>query len=364
MKNQHHNNLPEDVVKRKADDRQSLQRRETENFLKGEINKYPDRQKKFWRRDYSSMEKYLYSVEVNRKRWFDIISDFSEEISKALDVEEEPFFEDENVTAKWVSLKLSDDLWARAILGLPKKTNKTVPLIICQHGISSSPENVFGFDDKKRLYNGYGLKLVEEGFTVLAPLNLNFGYSDREPRIRCNRIAVLLGKSLVGLEIFKIRCLVDFVSTLKVVDENRIGMWGLSMGGTYTLFTLPVELRIKAGIISAFFNHRLRKMTVEDPKYSCYLPIFPSGEEMCSIHGWLREFTDSDLVSLICPRPLMIQTGKADGVSWWPFVLDEFSNAKKHYEKLDMEDRIEMVLHNGGHEIRFREGLDFFKRWL
>ena len=351
-------NIKEGLMQRRIDDRQSLQRRETEDFLKAEIEKYPESQKKLWKRDYFSIEKFLSSIEPNRKKWLETIGDFSKSASGNFEVEEEPFLEDENIIAKWVSIKLFDKLRGRGILGLPKRKNKVFPLIICQHGHISSPDgDVFGLIDKANYYDKYGYKLVKQGFGVLAPLNITM----TEPMARSNRMALLLGKSLFGLEIFKIRRFIDYLSTLKEIDKTKIGMWGLSKGGTYTLFTLPVEKRIKVGIISAFFNHRIKKMVVEDPRYSCYLV---TDEEHMFLSGWLKEFTDSDLVSLICPRPLMIQTGKADGVSWWPFVLEEFKNAKEHYKKLKIEERIEMCLHGGGHEIRFAEGLKFLQRWL
>ena len=56
------------------------------------------------------------------------------------------------------------------------------------------------------------------------------------------------------------------------------------------------------------------------------------------------------MASLICPRPLLIQTGKKDGIAWWPMVLEEFEAAKEHYRKLGIADRIEMDLRDGGHE--------------
>lgn len=351
--------IEEGLIQRRIDDRQSLQSRETEDFLRAEIEKYPERQKKYGKRNYSSIEKYLASIEPNRKRWLETLGDFSEGASENFEVEEESFLDDEKVITKWISIKLFGKLRGRAILGLPKEKNKLFPLIICQHGYSSCPDgSVFGLIDKANFYDKYGYRLVKEGFAVLAPLNITLG----EPRNRCERMAHLLGKSLFGLEIFKIRKFIDYVSSLKEIDKDRIGMWGLSMGGTYTLFTLPIEKRIKVGIISAFFNHRTKKMVIEDPRYSCYLPL--SEYEHMFLPGWLKEFTDSDLVSLICPRPLMVQTGKADGVSWWPFVLEEFEKSREHYKKLNIEERIEMCLHNGGHEIRFKEGLKFLKRWL
>lgn len=354
-------NIKEGLIQRRIDERQGLQRRETEDFLISEIEKYPERQKKYWKRDYSSIEKFLSSVEENRKRWIETLGDFSESATDDFEVEESPFVEDEKVIAKWISIKLfgQSQLRGRAILGLPKLKNTPFPLIICQHGYSSSPDgDVFGLIDKGNFYDKYGYKLVKNGFAVLSPLNITYG----EPRNRCERIAHLLGKSLFGLEVFRTKRFIDYICTIKDIDKNKIGMWGLSMGGTYTLFTLPAELRIKVGIISAFFNHRIKKMVIEDPRYSCYLPL--SEYEHMFLPGWLKEFTDSDLVSLICPRPLMIQTGKADGISWYPYVLEEFEKSKEHYKKLKIEDRIQMYLHNDGHEIRFQDGLKFLKRWL
>lgn len=138
-------------------------------------------------------------------------------------------------------------------------------------------------------------------------------------------------------------------------------MWGISLGDTHTLFSLPVEKRIKVRIICAFFNHRLRKMVIDGPRYICFLS-FIEGDMF--ILGWLREFTDSDLISLLLPRSLLIQTGKADGVSWWPFVLEEFNTAKKHYVRSGLEERIAIDLHKGGHEIQFQSGLKLLKKWL
>ena len=145
------------------------------------------------------------------------------------------------------------------------------------------------------------------------------------------------------------------------IDTERIGMWGISLGGAYTLMTLPIEPRIKAGIICAWFNDRVKKMVLEDGRHSCFLPL-PS--EHIFIPGMLREFSDSDLISLICPRPIMSQTGKCDGIAWWPWVLEEFERTKAHYDKLGIGERCVMDLHEGGHEIRVEIGLEFMKKWL
>jgi dienelactone hydrolase len=343
-------------IRRRTEERQSLQRRETEDYLRGETFRYPERQAQLWQRDYSCVSAYLRSVEPNRRRWQEAVGEF-EAVGVDLEAQWEPFSEDDRVLARWVTVKAQAGLSARAILALPKTVAGPVPLVVCQHGIGSSPERVFGYDDPSNVYKGYGRQLVKQGFAVLAPLNITEG----EPRARYERMAKLLGKTLWGLEIFKIRRLLDLAETLPQVDVRRTGMYGISLGGAYTSFTVPVEPRITVAVICAWFNHRLNKMIVDDPRYSCFLS---SGEEHIIVPGWLREFTDSDLLSLICPRPVLIETGKCDSIAWWPQVLEEFERARTHYEKLGVADRIEMDLHEGGHEIRGTRAFEFLRTWL
>jgi hypothetical protein len=172
----------------------------------------------------------------------------------------------------------------------------------------------------------------------------------------------MLGKTLWGLEIAKIRRLLDYVARRPEVDIDRVGMWDISLGGAYTIFTMPLEPRIKVGICTACFNHRVKKMAIDDPRYSCFLS---ADEPHVFFSGWLREFSDSDLVSLIAPRAFMSQTGRGDGIAWWPFVLEEYEKSREHYVRLGVEpERMELDLHEGGHEIRVQSGLEFLAKWL
>ncbi|MFH1267194.1 MAG: hypothetical protein ABIK89_15810, partial [Planctomycetota bacterium] len=140
-----------------------------------------------------------------------------------------------------------------------------------------------------------------------------------------------------------------------------VGMWGLSLGGLATMFWMPLEPRIKVGVVAAWFNHRRNKMVIPDNRYSCFLE---TREEHAFFDGWLTEFTDSDAVCLICPRPLLIQTGKKDGIAHWPQVIEEFEASRQHYERLGIAERIEIDLHEGGHECRIESGVKFLTRWL
>lgn len=345
------------LIARGTDDRQGLLRHEVEDFLRALSEDYPRRAEQYWHRDYSSLEAFADSVRPNRERWLEAVGDFGApdaEMAPQL----EPFAENDHFVAHWLTINLYGSLRGRAVLALPKRAQGPVPLVIAQHGIGSSPERAFGFGDSAVLYHSYAQRLCEAGYAVLAPMNV----TGHGPRARQTRLSLMLGKTLWGLEIAKIRRLLDYVATREEIDSDRIGMWGISLGGAYTLFTLPLEPRIKVGICCAWFNHRVKKMVIDDPRYSCFLS---TEEEHIFIPGWLREFTDSDLVSLIAPRPLLSQTGKGDGISWWPFVLDEFERSREHYVKLGLEpERMQIDLHEGGHEIRVATGLDFLAKWL
>ena len=61
---------------------------------------------------------------------------------------------------------------------------------------------------------------------------------------------------------------------------------------------------------------------------------------------------------------MMLQSGKADGIAWWPDLLPVFERLRGHYVQLGLEDRVALDLHEGVHEIRVETGLAFLKKHL
>jgi len=318
------------------------------------VTRYPDRAARAWQRSYQNEQAFLKSVEPNRQRYRRLFSPPDLQATGALVRRPRPDIP--NAHAEWLTLPLGL-IKAEALLVIPQNAAKPVPLIIAQHGIDSFPERVFAIGDEENLYHDYGHALVKEGFAVLAPLNLSFVPN----RNRIERLARLADTTLPGIELRRMQLLLDEVLQDPRIDRDRVGMWGISLGGMATMFWMPLEPRIKCGVVTAWFNHRRNKMVIPDPRYSCFLE---TKEEHAFFRGWLTEFTDSDVVSLICPRPLLVQTGKKDGIAWWPQVVEEFEASREHYRKLAVADRIEMDLHEGGHEIRVDSGVRFLKRWL
>jgi hypothetical protein len=318
------------------------------------VAKYPERAAKTWHRSYESQAAFLKSVEPNRARYRRMFS--PPDLQPSGPLERKPRPDIPGVTAEWLRLPLGF-IQAEALLVIPDNVTTPVPLVIAQHGIDSFPERVFGAADDQNLYHDYGHALVRAGFAVLAPINLSYVPN----RNRIERLARLADTTLPGLELRRVQLLLDEVLKDKRIDKDRIGMWGISLGGMATMFWMPLEPRIKCGVVTAWFNQRRNKMVIPDARYSCFLE---TTEEHAFFRGWLTEFTDSDVASLICPRSLLVQTGKKDGIAWWPQVIEEFEASKEHYRKLGVEERIAMDLHDGGHEIRVESGVEWMKKWL
>ena len=320
------------------------------------VEDYPQRAVKAWNRDYSSMEAFLKSVDPNRRRWRNVVK--PPKLEKTGELQRRPHPPLAKLNGEWLTLPLGQ-LAAEGLLAVPAgaSSRNPAPLVIVQHGIGSHPERTFGVLDEGEHYHRYAEELLRAGFAVLAPMNLR----SVERRNRIERLCRLADTSLPGIELVRMQRLLDEVLKDPKVDGQRIGMWGVSLGGLATMFWMPLEPRIKAGVVAAWFNHRPGKMVIPDPRYSCFLE---TEEEHAFFQGWLSEFTDSDVVSLICPRPLLIQTGKQDRIAHWPQVVEEFKASRTHYEKLGIAPRIEMDLHEGGHEPRVQSGLEFLSRWL
>lgn len=347
----------------KADFKQAEEKRtdayaaQLEAWLRGYlVEQYPQRAAKTWHRDYSSIEAFLKSVEPNRVGWRSVIK--PPELVKTGAAKRSPHAPLADLQAEWLTIPLSG-LTAEGILAVPRGATreKPVPLVIVQHGIGSFPERNFGIQDDGGAYHAYARELVGAGFAVLTPLNLR----SVERRNRIERLCRLADLSLPGIELVRMQKLLDEVLNDPRIDGDRVGMWSLSLGGLATMFWTPLEPRIKAAVVAGWFNHRRNKMVIPDKRYSCFLE---TKEEHAFFTGWLTAYTDADVASLICPRPLMIQTGKKDGIAWWPMVLEEFAAAKEHYRKLGIAERIEMDLRDGGHEAHVESGLRFLGKWL
>lgn len=242
------------------------------------------------------------------------------------------------------------------VIGLyivPKARQGRVPLVIAMHGGGGSPElaTFHGGANYHDMVRG----AVARGYAVWAPQHLFAapGFPS-DIRQRIDAQARLVGTTITAIEIAKISRGLDVVSRRPEVDKNRIAMIGLSYGGFYTLYTTALEPRIKVAVSSCIFGNRGERLFEDEPNAWSDMR-FPHGASL---------FPDSEIVALICPRPLEIQMGVKDDLIPIEPARREAPAAAAYYQKLGLSDRFRFFEFDGGHEFYGKSAWEFLAKRL
>ena len=241
--------------------------------------------------------------------------------------------------------------------------------ILCSHGhgpfgkepvagVCATPE--LRANIEKHNYN-YGEQMARCGFLTLAPDLRNFGergdggkpYPNRDI---CNvnfLRGAILGVYTLTLNIWDMKCCIDYLETRPEVDRARIGMMGLSQGGTMTAFTTAVEPRIKAADIIGYVNP-WERFGVNRANF-CGSQIVPN------IFQW---FDTDDIAGLIAPRPLLVEMGVQDTCFPIESLHKGFEGIRRVYEAAGAADRLWADVHPGGHAFAGNKAFEFFERFL
>lgn len=256
------------------------------------------------------------------------------------------------------------------VLRLKKmKANKKNPAIICSHGhgafgkdpiagISSSKKHIAFINEHN---HNYGEQMAKAGFLTISPDLRVFGErrDGHDPfpgRDACNVNFVkgaLLGIYPLTLNIWDMKCCIDYLETRPEVDKKRIGMMGLSQGGTMTTFTAAAEPRIKAADIIGYVNP-WQEFGIKRANF-CGSQIVPS---------IYRYFDTDDIAGLIAPRPLLLEMGIYDSCFFIHDMLKGYEGVKKIYKAACVEDRLWADIHPGPHAFAGNKAFEFFKKYL
>jgi dienelactone hydrolase len=336
-----------------------------------------------WQRDFSSLEAYSRSVAPNRERLLSMIGGWPWERGP-LEPSIEEIATTDTYTASRVFFTSFDDVRVDAILIRPHGDGP-FPAVLAQHGVNHTPEQICGFCEPEHsaAYHELGVRLAKHGYVVIAPRMIG-GYGENRfnvpniPSLRkqeqgraqnqINRKAILIGQSIQALEYFTLSRAVDYLETLPEVDNDRIGLYGLSRGGRAALWLGALEQRLQAVVSSAWFNERFSKML--QPELIKVGAFIETSSEFQFIPNLFREFGDADIASLICPRAFFVEDGKHDRAVWWPNAIEEFKLVEATYENLGIPEKCGIRIHEFGHEtepeaaITDIQAVAFLDRWL
>lgn len=241
---------------------------------------------------------------------------------------------------------------------VPRNIQGRAAAVICQHGLSGTPEMTTGLGmTKDTAYHEFARHLAENGYVVFSPYLMQRRTDEINVLVRQ---ADAVGMMRVAMPVAKTRRVVDFLETLPFVDAERIGYYGLSYGGYSAIWISPLEPRLAATVISGHFNDWRSKVT-NDTLHTSYL--WHPDEDF---YNWnvLHRFTHVELLAMIAPRPACIEFGERDGITTPEWTAYAWKQVVAWRDPLGLADRITLAHYDGVHEIHAVEAVDFLDRFL
>lgn len=224
----------------------------------------------------------------------------------------------------------------KVVLTIPSDAQGPVPAVLCIHGHGGTERIVY---DRGSLYHGFAAELARRNYVTIA------GFVSQHEVYEEGML--LMGERLWDM----IRC-VDYLETLDVVDKNRIGCAGLSLGGEMAMWMAAMDTRMKATVSAGF-------LTTMDH--------METGHCMCWKFPGLRELVDyADIYSLTAPRALVCQNGLKEPVSQFyvPIAREALKEIELIYKDLGVAEQVSLNVHNGAHIMNVENLILFFEKHL
>ncbi|HUU28460.1 MAG TPA: alpha/beta hydrolase family protein [archaeon] len=149
---------------------------------------------------------------------------------------------------------------------------------------------------------------------------------------------------------------IDYLLTRKEVDPEKIGITGISGGGTQTSYIAALDDRIKASAPTCYITGFRRLLE----------SIGPQDAEQNFYHGVASGITHADLLELRAPKPTLIVATTRDFFSIQG-ARETFAEVKRSYQAFGKEENASLVEddHGHGYTRKNREAIySFFQKTL
>ena len=237
-----------------------------------------------------------------------IIGDFPERTplnAKTLGVSEKDDYRVEKVI-----FESRPNFFVTGALYIPKKLKGKAPAILYPVGHA---QQAF----RKKFYQRSAINFVKKGFVVFTydPIGQGERVQYYSPELKKSKIGgsvrehiyvglqtLLIGKSLANYFIWDGIRGVDYLLSRKEVDGKRIGITGLSGGGTQTTFIAAFDERIYAAAPSNFITSMRR----------LFESIGPQDAEQQLLYGLANKIDFADLLEVRIPKPTLVITTTRD----------------------------------------------------
>ncbi|MGH7143202.1 MAG: dienelactone hydrolase family protein [Planctomycetota bacterium] len=246
---------------------------------------------------------------------------------------------------------------------IPDKGKFNGRTIVHAHGHESHFSQVSGLKPQsgpkifiKEDYSNYSQRMAQKGFLTAVCCQRNFDvrrdyFGGDDPCNQSHLRALAMSLTLPRLHMADIHLLYDLVTKLPGVDKKRVGLAGLSGGGTMTYLLGAYDERFKA---CASFCGTCRYVDYALGR-GCGMQVvpnlFPAGDV-------------GEICSLIAPRPLMLGQGRFDSTFNSIRVKSVYEDALRAYQAAGVPDRIEFNVYDLAHQYPPDIAEQFFLKWL
>ncbi|WP_078393836.1 dienelactone hydrolase family protein [Shouchella patagoniensis] len=228
---------------------------------------------------------------------------------------------------------------------LPHTPAKGEPIVLALHGHGTGATEALEAGSSHR---GFAKRLVKQGCIVVLPELIGFGArkksSDEAENNSCFSIAselLLYGKTLAGLRVCETLHLVNWLNTHPQFMKSSIGVFGFSGGGLIALLLAATDERIQATVLSGFGAMIKDSVLARRHCLDNYIPGLLTIGEM------------PELLALIAPRPLFIESGDQDML----FPSSSVQEATK-------QENVMVHLFKGLHEVNGEESIPWLIKQL
>lgn len=276
---------------------------------------------------------------------------------------------------RWL-IDVHPHLSAALLVNIPGdlKRGEKRPAILCWHGHGRfgkdpvmgdrrSPDLVASITNHN--YD-YGFQMAKAGFVTFAIDWIGAGerHPERKPNLSnvagghdwCNLLylhATMFGMTSISINVQHGRMATDFVCTLPQVDPRRLGVMGLSGGGTMTTWSYFCDRRFRAAEIICYCDE-WAAFGMRDINY-CGMQVAPGLYKLVDL---------PDLQGLLAPRPLLIDIGLRDQCFLADTTLPAFRQLERIYRAAGAADRLALDLHPNEHGWGGNKSVAFFSKHL
>jgi len=260
---------------------------------------------------------------------------------------------------------------AALVVAFPEKRKGRLPAILCWHGHGQfGKDSVMGNSGDKEIATeisnhnyDYGFQMARAGFITFALDWMGFGERRDTDRLTiargrdwCNLYylhATLLGMTPLSINLRQAQIATSFVCTLPEVDADRLGVMGISGGGTATLWTALTDDRFKAAEIICYSD--LWEIFGFTNINYCGMQVAP---------GLYRYADVPDLQGLLAPLPLLVDIGAYDRCFLVDGAMKCFHQVSAIYKAANAQDRLRLNLYADGHVWESSQSAAFFGAFL